>query len=525
MSDVISTSGVSTQTVSKPRQNTQFLMDVPEEQRARIASGMRWTVWLSAISLPFSYTTAILLARVSPEAIGTYGLLNVYIGVVLGLFYLGGDAVAIKFVPELDAKLRSSFLATYYAVVCLATVPWIVAAAVWPRGLHYLFGDQSSRRFQLFLIAIAPLCALTSLVGAALKGRLEITWAQILIRLITIGSFAMYVTLYFLDRSFLAANFTPIIWGTYLGLSAAAAAIGIGRLFGRGGANIEWHAPRWLLPRGFWKYTLSLQQLSALGFFTQRLDALLVLNFGSLAILGKYVALITLAESIRLISKFFLDALLPGLTNMVAARNMAAAADVFTTHMRILFLVTAAATCGLVLLARPLTELLGARYEGLAPLIIVLAFFVGFSTPAGMAGILLSAIGKQQRAVWVVICQLGVYVAAFTLLWRKWELLGAVMAYGISWVVGNFALLIVAKISSPFRFRVGHDYIVFGIVSALAALAGWRFRFGVGGGLVAWAMCVTAFLAADRYSFREFRNLVRFFLPFQLSDAPTEQQN
>jgi hypothetical protein len=60
-------------------------------------------------------------------------------------------------------------------------------------------------------------------------------------------------------------------------------------------------------------------------------------------------------------------------------------------------------------------------------------------------------------------------------------------------------------------------------VTATAAVAAWRFRFGIGGSLLVWALFVTVFLAADRYSIQEFRNLVRFFLPFQLSDAPGKQ--
>src|SRR5579872_3695387 len=187
-----------------PNTTAELLIEVPIAQRQRILSGMRWTVWLSAISLPFSYGTTIVLARTSQEAIGTYGLLSVYIGVVLGLFYLGGDAVAIKFLPELNTDKRTSFLASYYGVVCLATVPWMIVALLWPAGLHYLFGSGGSRSFQLFLIVISPLCILSSLVGAALKGTLEITWAQIIVRMVTIGSFAIYITLYFADQSFLA---------------------------------------------------------------------------------------------------------------------------------------------------------------------------------------------------------------------------------------------------------------------------------------------------------------------------------
>ena len=112
----------------------ELLSEVPDAQRQLIISGMRWTVWLSVVAVPFSYGTMVILARTSPEAIGTYGLLGVYIGLSLGIFYLGGDAVAIKFIPELEYENRLSFLVSYFLVICLAVLPWIAAGAIWPQG-------------------------------------------------------------------------------------------------------------------------------------------------------------------------------------------------------------------------------------------------------------------------------------------------------------------------------------------------------------------------------------------------------
>ena len=481
--------------------------------RDRIVSGMRWTVWLSAISLPFSYATTILLARISPEAIATYGLLMVYIGVVLGLFYLGGDAVAIKFIPELKPENRSSFLISYYGVVCLATIPWIAAALLWPGSLRYLFGNQTSSSFHLFLIIISPLCVLSSVVGAALKGSLEITWAQIVLRLITIGSFLVYITMYFAARPFLASNYMIIIWGTYLGLSTIAVAVGLFQLFVRARNRIEWRKPRFFLPRGFWRYTLSLQQLSALGFFTQRLDALLVLNFGNLALLGQYVALLTLAESIRLIGRYFIDALLPSLTNMIAGQNLTAASDVFATHVRILFLVNTGTTCGLIFFAHAITSLLGHRYAGLSPLVALLAFFLGLATPGGVAGALLSSIGKQQRGVWVAVGQVGLYVGLFLVLWPRWQLTGAVLAYGFSWFISNLTLLIVAKRSSPFHIKIAREYSVFTCIAAAAVFVELTRQPGLLGAFVGLAAAMSLFVLLGNYTAEECQAIVRFFVP------------
>ena len=493
---------------------TALLVEVPEAKRGRIVSGMRWTVWLSAISVPFSYGITILLARTSPEAIGTYGLLGVYIGVVLGLFYLGGDAVAIKYIPELDEAKRLSFLASYFVVICLTTLPWLAAAGIWADKLHYLLGQQASPRLELLILFLSPITIVSSLIGAALKGMLEIRWAQAIARLITIGSFLVYAAFFVLSPASLAHSYTAIIWVTYLGLSLLSIVLGFWRLWHSIGA--KWQALHFYLPRGFWSYTLSLQQLSALGFFTQRLDVILVLNSANLAVLGQYVAVVTLAESIRLISRFFIDTLLPSLTNMMAEHDLAAASDVFSMHMRILLLVNTATTCGLILFARPATALLGQKYIGLTPTVAVLALFVGLSTPGGVGGTVLSSIGKQQRAVWIAVGQTALYLGLFAGLWPRFQLLGAVMAYGIAWVISNLALLITARLSSPFKLAATRDYVVFGVIAVLAAAAARLDHFDFAGALVVWTAATTLFLVFAKYSFGECRKLIHFFLPIRL---------
>src|SRR5262245_36494345 len=96
-------------------------------QHERLASGMRWTLWLSLFTAPCGYASSIILARVSPEAIGTYGLLSLYVGVTSVFLFLGGPAVAIKFIPEIVPERRISFLLSYFLVACGAALPYQLA--------------------------------------------------------------------------------------------------------------------------------------------------------------------------------------------------------------------------------------------------------------------------------------------------------------------------------------------------------------------------------------------------------------
>ncbi len=502
---------------------TGTLLEVPEAQRHRIISGMRWTVWLSVLAIPFSYGTTVILARTSPEAVGTWGLLGVYIGLSLGIFYLGGDAVAIKFVPELEPDKRLSFLTSYFLVICAAVVPWVAVGALWPQALQHILGKEAGPRFELLLLALSPITMMNSLVSAALKGILEIGWAQMIFRLATITSFIVYGGLFLFLRPTLARDYPLIIWVVYLALCLGGAVAGFLRLWRACGWRYHWRRFRFFLPRGFWPYTLSLQQLSALSFVTSRLDVLLLLNFGGLALLGKYVAVITLAEAIRLISFYFIGTLLPSLTNTLADGNNAGASSAFHMHMRVIFFVCNAATCGLVLLARPVTALFGPKYDGLSTLIVLVAVLVGISTPGGAGGTLLSAISKQQRAVYVSLGQVAVYASLFAFLWPRYRLTGAVLAYGIGWAVSNPCLLLVARLSSPFRFSVIRDYATFALVATASVLVSLWVRPGLFSGLLGWILLVGSFPLLARYRLSECKALINCFVPVSRFSSPRSE--
>ena len=157
-----------------------------------------------------------------------------------------------------------------------------------------------------------------------------------------VGYLLFYLPFFFFGRTFAAAHYTQIIWGIYFTLIIGISLTGLRILLNHLEPSHHAKSFHFFLPKGFWKYTFSLQELSALNFFSQRLDVFLILNVGNLAVLGKYVAIITLADSIRTVNRYITDTLLPSLTNVLAEKNYAGATDVFAMHMRILLLVNAA---------------------------------------------------------------------------------------------------------------------------------------------------------------------------------------
>lgn len=491
-----------------------LLSRVPEAQRDRIITGMRSTVWLAGLSVPFSYGTTILFARTGPEAVGMYGLMGAYITFVSCFLYLGGDAVAMKFIPEVERSKRRSFLASYYAITCLGLIPYLIVATVWPDKLHYIFGKNTSPHLQLLILFLAPVSILFFLVISSLKGLLEIAQAQGLARMQPVGYLLFYLPFFFFGRTFAAAHYTEIVWGIYFTLIIGISLTGLRILLNHLEPSHHAKSFHFFLPKGFWKYTFSLQELSALNFFSQRLDVFLILNVGNLAVLGKYVAIITLADSIRTVNRYITDTLLPSLTNVLAEKNYAGATDVFAMHMRILLLVNAAGTFAFVFMARPLLHIYGAQYLPLANLVVVLSFLLGVAGPCRIGGILLSSVGKQQRAVWVSLGQVSLYVFLFFNLWPRWGLAGGIWAYGLSMFAQAPVLMIVAWRSVPFRLGIFKDYMMFCAVSLVSALALYFFGpFSAALGLICWVTAMALYLISGGYNYAECRKLLRCFLP------------
>lgn len=520
---------------------------LPGELRAPILRGLRWTLWLSAVAMPLGYATRLMLARTGPQVIGAFGLLMIYIRLVSTFLLLGGNAVLIQFLPQLAPRQRRDFLLRYGFIVLLALLPWFAVAWFWPATLHWLFGAVGGSRFQVLLIWLSPIYIALSLSTAALKGLLEIAWAQFLGRAVTIGSFLAYAFLFFADRRLLAREYLLLIWGIYLSLAAITAGVGL-RVFWRrtepaapplAAAPFRRRRP-WTglarrrpafrgtaslaspplpaqrgrgLPPGFWRYTLNLQGNSAIGFLSASLDSLLVLHWGGLAKLGLYVALMTLLEITPTLLDLLLDTLLPSLTHAIAFGGRTAMGGLNEACGRVLYLGALALASFMALFAAPMVALFGPAYHALAPLLRLAAPFAAVLAASHLFNTIFSAIGQPQRSTVAQSARLVAFVALFPPLWRADGLAGAVW----TWVAAETAhhlvsLFFVRNGGLQLPFRRGYAIFLLALAGS-AGLANAAPGLTAGWDGLAWAGVLGVFLWGAGYQPGEIRAFLRWLRP------------
>jgi len=498
----------------------EVLNAVPERQRHHMISGMRWTLWLSVLSAPFGYITTVLLARVDPAVIGTYGLVSLYISLTSVFLFFGGNGVPIKFLPELPAEKRLQFLISYFLIILVATLPYQIAASIWPKGLHYVLGSEAGNWFGVLLVWVAPFYILSSLTLAALKGLLQIKWSQVYSRIITLAGFALYAGLYFGARRFLATHYVAIIWISYLILATLVTVLAIRRLLSHLERSHLREPFRFFLPKGFWPYASGLQLVSMLAFLSARLDYLFILNAGGLVEFGRYVTLITLVSVIPTFATFVLDSLLPSLTNTLALRDYKSSRHLVEIYLRFMLPCGMVAATFAIVFAHPLFAVLGPRYLDLANLGLLAFPIAALQVLNWFVGTMFTAIGQPYGNVVANTGRTVVFCVAFWLLWAPYHLWGAIVAWGITELFYQALGLFLLLRRMPFRFSFVHTYLAFLLIVGLSAVfARYSGNKSLLISAVVWLALVGGFFLAARYSWSEVRRLTLMVLPSRVSAA------
>ena len=113
------------------------------------------------------------------------------------------------------------------------------------------------------------------------------------------------------------------------------------------------------------------------------------------------------------------------------------------------------------------------------------------------------------------------YVSLFAVLWPRYQLMGAVFAYGVAWLISNTMLLLVGRLNSPFRFSVTWDYIVLAVLATACAFVTRWTTPGLASGLILWLAALGVFILLGRYRVEECRALLQCFLPLaRFSQSP-----
>ncbi len=425
---------------------------------SRTFTGARWMLYLSASALLAGFFTNVILARAGVETLGFYSLLMLIVSMVQTFFVFGAANVLIQFIPNLDLNDRPRFIFTYSILVFLFGGLLLVLCLLFPSILQVVFRQELEISINLYLVTLVPILLAQALAWAILQAELEGTILAISQNAVSWFYFvnigALLVLGFFGARDLMMEI---VFWAVVLA-NVIALCIGI-YFLRRDYFRLDKSRGFWFLPKGFWRFGLTLHTGTLFNFMISNAAPVFILRELSIRDLGYFRAAMVFAGFVSWIPSVFDKAFYPSFTNLIS-KNLPTD-DVYGKFSRINALSSGLVALVILLFTRELLTVFGKEFtEGSFLLLALLSAGYVVSSPFLQVNFALVT-AKLKTPHTMVAYALGAVAAVFfySILVHKYGLTGI----GIAFIALQIILLILSWLLTWYFTRVPFPVRAFSI--------------------------------------------------------------
>jgi len=323
------------------------------------------------------------------------------------------------------------------------------------------------------------------------------------------------VILFFFKHDILIDHGLPIILGGFLlGYLAAAiiCAISIAR-----DSRFKMR-PGWLLPRGFWPFSLSTMAATVFTFFYGNFDRMAVLSIDDVAGLGMYQAVITINMLLERLPALLLPSVLPTFSNLLSTGNISTFKRAFAILCR--WAVAPITLAALVIMgfSREILSLFGEAYVEYAYLLTLFGF-VGITRSMNLGSLtVITCMEKNTFRFFWTFSQILAQVALTFVFLSSYGVMAIAGAKMIA-VAGATIVGVLYIIHLPsMALKIPLSYKIAVLTGAvMTVLRIWVIPVGWVSATVLTLTCMLLFLLLSRFGWIEIRGLIQFIIHHDVS--------
>jgi len=333
----------------------------PTEIKKRSIKGARWLLVMNGMGMPAAFLIVFMLGRVGPAALGVYALAQILIGVITTFVVYGGAPVLSVFIPKLsDAEDRGRFLFSYALILLVMMTVALGLFWLFPKGFEFLMQREFDMRNYAWFLLLAIVIVMSETLANTASGLMLIKTAAIAHQMMRLVLLPLVAVLFFFKREILVDHGLPCILGGFLAgyiLAVVICVIGIAR-----DQRFKMQ-PGWLLPRGFWTFSLSAMMATVFTFLYSNFDRMAVLSINNVEGLGMYQAVLSLSMLIRLVPKMLGTTLVPMFSSLLATGKTDAVRKAYDVIQRTGSILMTGAALFLISYSGELLALFGESYS------------------------------------------------------------------------------------------------------------------------------------------------------------------
>lgn len=406
---------------------------------------------------PLSYGINILLGKISPQVLGTYGLLVLFSSLVPTFLLFGGSQVIVRFLPTIHARKKLSFVASYLVLVLALASMALFCVKVNPSIISYISRRDLEAGLLPYLVLLTPVLLLLHISTATLWAQMEIKWMKICQKSNVILTFVGAVLLYLLRGRIGQETMSVLVASLVLASFTLSLFLALYQTYTKVIAYLPLNLELFF-PSGFWHFAAAVYLGTIFWFILERFDQALVWSRLSVSDLGLYRAPLTTAEVVRWLPLASAQAALPLFANLLARGDDTRVAQAYGILTRYSTLATSAVSLPLILFSREVLALFGQSYlEGDLILTVLASVFI-LSAISAINTSLLVARGQPSLIVLNGLVPNSVQILAALLLVGRLGLM--TVAIGKSLALVSYALANGWMVAKLWRVRLHRQTIL-----------------------------------------------------------------
>lgn len=470
----------------------------------------KWMVITSVLAMFCSYGVNILLGQNSPETLGIYSAVNVFISSLTTFVGMGGAVVLSNFFPKMGSDVqKTQLLHTYIAISFGMYVVFAAVIVIFPEMNLLLSGGLEGISKWVALLVMAPIYISMTIISYLLIALLEARISNIMSKLYTMLLPIVLLTVYWVNRSLLESHLALIIFCSIIVSNILAIALGLAFVKRE---KVIIRATGFYIPRGFCFFAITTFMQALFSFLYKNADKLFLISLKDMGQLGYYQAIISIFTLVEFIPSLLGNVTIPYFSNIIKVGNKKDIEESYERIEKYMLFFLVSCVIGVISLSDIALNMFGKEYIDYKYLLIILVVAKCIASLGFTNTPMMIVLEKNWLRLLNSALQIAIQFSITFICISELGILAVVLGRTIGVCSAQILPQLMIKYKSGYHIRMSKAYYSGVICTVSLGVIQIFFKPNVGLSIVVGIIGWLAFLIAGRFSKKDFTSMINLVL-------------
>ncbi len=404
-------------------------------EKQKTIEGAKWTVIVFSLTTVLSFITNIFLAKISPEIVGYFTLITVFISTITTFVFLGGGLVFPTLLPKITSKLKqASFVSSYFVLIFFLMCVVIGLFFLFPSLFEIFLKREVSNKLFYLLIALIPFVLMMQFSQTLLNGLFEIKLSSIIEKLRSMVLFISLPLIYLINQDFFKSYFIEIVIILTMISFSFGLRLSLQKIFD----SVSFREIKFFyFPKGFWSFLFTAQAMSILSYFFNNFDKLIVAQYFGIKELGIYSVIILIWLMTRIIPQLIAKTQIPLMSKYIKEGNKEGLQKIFYLLNRYTILFSILLGFFLLTFSNEILMIFGSEYVIYSKYLNILVLTSSFLTLSYSVTPLMISLEYNKIRLVNSIIQITIQILITIVFLKSFDMMAIVLGIAISIIVAQ----------------------------------------------------------------------------------------